>query len=194
MMASLGAGVAVAFAAEILVDELDVFDIAAAGRRRDALRLPEEGVHLPELLLLPFVERMVVALRALHLQAEEDLRGHRRGLRGVFLQLADQEVRRAVEIFLRPASVLPGGRDQLIDHLVVGLFAGERIAQILLHALAADQRAPLQAAVAADQDVRPDRRPIAGIVFGVRVVVQDLVDELGLLVRSLCWSGIRGAR
>src|SRR5262249_48474871 len=73
----------VILAGEVLIYELHRFNIAAALLElAEGPRLPEEGVELPELLLLPFVERMVVALRALHLQAQEYLRGHRRRLSG----------------------------------------------------------------------------------------------------------------
>ena len=41
------------------------------------------------------------------------------------------------------------------------------------------------AAIAANQDVGPDRGPVAGVLFRVRLVVQQLVDQLGLLVRLL---------
>src|SRR6187401_1655682 len=127
-----------------------IADIATAlAELTDILCLAEEGVHLPEFLLLPFVERMVVALGALHLEAEEDFGGHRRGLSGVFVELHHEVVRRAIEIGLA-GSGAAGGGDQLIGHRVVGLFAGERIPQVLLHALAIDERAALQTAVAAD--------------------------------------------
>ena len=64
------------------------------------LRLPEECIQFPELVLLPIVERMVVALRALHLQAQEQLGGFGRRIDAVILHVADQEIHSPLEIFL----------------------------------------------------------------------------------------------
>ncbi len=62
--------------------------------------MAEEGVEFPELLLLPVVERMVVALGALHLQAEEHASGRRSRLGPVLrVHFVNQKVDRAVEPF-----------------------------------------------------------------------------------------------
>ncbi len=87
----------------------------------------KKALKLPELLLLPIVERMVVALRALHLQAEEDLGRLGRGLGGVLLELVHQEVDGAVEVLLA-RRVVPVAVTSSNDHLVVRLVAGERVA------------------------------------------------------------------
>ena len=67
---------------------------------------------------------MVVALRALDLQAQKDLRRLGRGLHGVFLQIAGQEIDEAVEALLARLADARG-RDQLVDQLVVGHVALE---------------------------------------------------------------------
>ena len=57
-------------------------------------RLSEEAVELPELVLLPIVERVVVALRALNLHAKEQpsrLGGHLNAV-VLILHLRQQEV------------------------------------------------------------------------------------------------------
>jgi hypothetical protein len=116
------------------------------------------------------------------------LRGHRRRLGGVFGQLHHQEVRGAVEVFFARRGVT-GCRDQVIHHLVVGFVAGKRVAEILLHPLAVGHRAPLESAVAADQNVGPNCRPVAGVIFQVRIVVEQLVNQLRLLV-GLVFEGV----
>jgi hypothetical protein len=71
------------------------FDESAQGSR-----LAEEGVHLPKLLLLPIIERVVVTLRALNLQSQENASGGGRRQRSVFvIHFHDQKVHGAVEIF-----------------------------------------------------------------------------------------------
>ena len=59
----------VVFAVEVVVGQLDRLDIAAIGHPPHRLGFAEERIHFPELVLLRFVERMVVALRAADLQA-----------------------------------------------------------------------------------------------------------------------------
>ena len=115
----------VVLAREILIDELDGRHVAAFFEAPQGPRLAEKGVHLPELVLLPVVERMVVALRALDLQAQENLRGLGRGLDGVLLQAAGQEIDESVKIFfarLADAS----GRNQLENQPVVGYVVLQR--------------------------------------------------------------------
>ena len=53
-------------------DDVDIDAVLAVIELFD-LRLSEERIHLPELVLLELVERMVVTLRALHGHAEENL-------------------------------------------------------------------------------------------------------------------------
>ena len=61
---------------------------------------------------------MIVALRALHLDAQEDLRGLGRGLHGVVLEAAGHEIDEAVEVLI--ARLVDTGRgDQLVDHAVI---------------------------------------------------------------------------
>ena len=79
--------------------------------------MAEEGVELPELILFALVEGVVVALRALHLQAEEHLGGLRGGLDPVLLELAGEEVGRAVEVLL-PRLVDARGADIQTDEAV----------------------------------------------------------------------------
>ena len=70
---------------------------------------------------------MVVALRALHGHAQEDLRRLGRGLHAALRHLVGQEIGRPVEILVaRPAAA--GGRDQLLGQLVVRLVVLERLA------------------------------------------------------------------
>ncbi len=165
----------IVLAGEILIDQLDRLDLAAFFESPQGPRLAEERVHLPELVLLPVVERMVVALRALHLQAQEDLRGLGRGLHAVFLQVAGQEIDEPVEpVLARLADAL--GRDQLVDQFVVGHVALNALAQRLLQALAIDQRTALGAAAAANQQVGPQRGPIAGVLFDI-LVAQQTADQ-----------------
>src|SRR5438132_1037002 len=54
-----------------------------------------------------------------------------------------------------------------------------------LHPVAIDERPPLKSAIAADENIRPDCGPVAGVVFRVGAVVQNLADELGFPVRFL---------
>ena len=63
--------------------------------------LTKERIELPELLLLPLIERMVVALRALNLQPQKDAAGAAGREHPFFvIDLVDQKVHRAVEVRL----------------------------------------------------------------------------------------------
>ena len=143
------------------------------------LRLSEEGVELPELILLPLVERVVVALRALHLEPEEDLRGLGGGLDAVLVEFAREEIGSAVEPLL-PRLVDAGGGDEIGDEPIVGDILGERTAQPLPHATPVDVvvfHAPT------DEHGRPDISPIAGILVN-GVIAEKPADEVGPLDRG----------
>ena len=56
------------------------------------------------------------------------------------------------------------------------MLRSKRPPQRLLQSLAVDQRAALGAAAAADQDVGPQRRPVAGVFLDV-VVAQQAIDQ-----------------
>ena len=93
----------------------------------------------------------------------------------VLLQVAGQEIDEAVEaLFARLAHAL--GRHQLVDQPVVGHVALKARAQRLLQPLAVDQRAALSPAAAADQQVGPQRGPVAGVFLDV-LIAQQAVDQ-----------------
>ena len=162
------------FAVEVLVDQIDRLEIAATAQRHGP-RLPEEGVHLPELVLLPLIERVIVALRALDLQAEKHLGRLGRGLHAVFVEAAGQKIHEPVEVlFARLADAL--GLDQLLHQPVVGHVALQGPAERLLQALAVHQRPWVGAAGAADENIGPQRGPIAGVLLDV-LVAQQSGDE-----------------
>ena len=106
-------------AGPILVDQLDRLNLAGLLEMPQRLRLSEEGVELPELILLPLVERVVVALRALHLKPEEDLRCLGGGLDAVLVKFAREEIGGAVEPLLTRL-VDTGGGDEIGDEPIVG--------------------------------------------------------------------------
>ncbi len=136
----------------------------------DRLGLPQEAVQLPELGLLPWVERVVVALGTLQLHAHEQPRGL--GCRQHHFvpggHLCQQEV--DGPILVRAAL----GRDQVVDDFVPGAVLGERLAEEFLDAAPADQARRLPA----DRQVGPEGREVPH----VGRIVQHLVDEGGPLV------------
>ena len=80
-------------AGKVFVDQFGVIDISrAADESAQRSGLPKERIELPELLLLPIVEWMIVALSALHLQAQKDSGCLCRRLRCLVVQLVGQKL------------------------------------------------------------------------------------------------------
>ena len=150
----------VTLAAEIHIDQFAGGSVHLGTPAATSANLTEEGVHLPVLLLLPFIERVVVALCALDLQAQKYF-GNRRGrLRSVFVvDLIDQEVSRTVKRLGIRRHVTRCGY-QFGNHAIVWFVSGERITQVLLHAGAIDHGVVVIAAGATDQQIGPDRGPV----------------------------------
>ena len=86
------------FTLERLVYQLHMRHISCAGLvATKCPSLTEESIHLPKLLLLPFIERVVVALCALHLKSQENSRCFCSGLSSFFLQFHRHEIYRPIE-------------------------------------------------------------------------------------------------
>ena len=125
----------------------------------------EEGVDAPEIALLPVVRRMVVALGALDLLAEEEP-GRPRGQRDrVELEVGQDVIDRPVLL------VRARGRDQVVDDLVPGPIGGELLAQPAPERTAIDH--PPLVAPADQQD-----GPLGGEVLGVVRVLEQVLDQL----------------
>ena len=114
---------------------------------------------------------MVVALRALHGHAEEDLRRLGRRLHAALVHLVGQEIRRPVEVLVaRPAAAR--GRDQLRASSSYGLLYCER--------LAADTAACPSRSTSDRRSVppvRPMRRLVQIVVQFARVLVGVLLAQ-----------------
>ena len=172
------------FAGEILVDELDPLHVVGPATLPQGSCLPEERVEFPELVLLALVERMVVALRALHLKPEKNLCGLGGRLHTVLdahlLHLATQEVGRPVEpVELSAVCVHTGRRNQFLHEAVVGHVFGEGPAEVLPHASPIH---PIVGHVAANQHRGPDVGPVPRVLIDV-IVAQQPRDEFRLLGR-----------
>ena len=121
-----------------------------------------------------------MALRALHVQAEENLRGLGGRLHAPLFQFAAEEVGGAVEVldaFL--VGVRAFRRDELLHEAVVGSVLLEFAAQPLPHAGPAYR---FIFGVAADEDCRPDVGPVPRILVCV-VVAEEPRYEIRLLGR-----------
>ena len=171
---------------EILIDQFDVVDVVGPSHKAaQSPRLTEERIELPKLLLLPLIERMVMALRALNLQPQENLRYRRRCLHPVLLvDLHRQEVRRTVEV-LRTGLGRACRGDQLMDHRVVRLVARKTVSQVLLHPLATRQRSLFHSPVATDQDIGPYGRPMVRVLLGVLIVLQEPSQQIQFAIQRL---------
>src|SRR5690606_9442114 len=115
--------------------------------------------ELPELVLLVLVERMIVALRAAHGDAEENLGGLGGRLQAILVHFVGQEVRRAVEVRITGLATA-GRRDQLLGELVVLLVLLKRATQVLLHATTHGERVVVNTTRTANQRVGPQRGPV----------------------------------
>ena len=122
---------------EILINQLDKVDVVGSPHiATQGSGLTEKGIELPKLLLLPLIERMVVALRALDLQSQENFRDRRRRLHPLLLvDLHGQEVGSAVKV-LRARLGRPRRSHQLTHHRVIRLVRRKAVPQVLLHPLA----------------------------------------------------------
>ena len=121
---------------------------------RDDFGLLEETIELPEAVLLVLAERMVVALRTLHLHAEEEPRGQRgRGDR-VLVEVREQKIRCRI-LFRRPLR-----RNQRVDDFIPGDARREAVTEEFLEFLPVDAR---RAGLAADQEICPESRPVARV-------------------------------
>ena len=159
--------------------------LIAAVTDSPCIGLAEEGIHFPVFLLTPFIEWVVVTLRALNLKSHENLRDRGGRLRRLFfVDLVDQKIGRAVEIFSARFGIAFGG-NQFVHHAIVRLVSGKGIAEILLHPFATDHGIVVVTTGTADQDVRPNRRPVSSILFHISLVIKQLVDEFLPLVSRL---------
>ena len=155
----------------VLADELVSFRLRVRAVVGAGHVVRERG-HLVEVHLRPLVERMVVALRALHAGAEEDADGV-----GDVVQrhatiahvVADRAGFEAVAL----------RRDQLAGKLVIRLVLAQRVADIVQISLRREVAADACALRA--QDVGP----VVEEVVHVAVAGQELVDELRAFVRRL---------
>ena len=132
-----------------------------------------EGGHFEELHLRPFVEGVIMALRALDAGAEEDARG------------VGHVVQRhaAVTHVVTDGAVLPGlalGRDHLSDELVVGLVFTQR----LLHEVRIRRAGDLAGLITVAREAQ-HVRPVVVEVLHICLRVQQLVDQLGAFVCGL---------
>ncbi|MEY3456888.1 MAG: hypothetical protein RL215_45, partial [Planctomycetota bacterium] len=127
--------------------------------------LAEEAVEFPELVLLPFIERVIVALGALDLEAEEQAGGHGGELNTIVghLHLGEDVVHGAV--FFE----VSGGRDEFDDDFVPWAIFGKCFAEEFFHAGAADALG----CTATDAVVGPDGGEVPHVVF----VFEERVDE-----------------
>ena len=137
----------------------------------DPSRLSQKAVDLPELVLFPLIERMVVALGALHLDAHEQARRLGGRLDGFVVvdHLGQQVIHRAVLVGA------PFRGHQVVHNFVPRAVLGECLAEEPLHGGAIDEADLL----AADRQVRPEGRPVAD----VSGAVEQLIDESGPLGR-----------
>jgi hypothetical protein len=118
---------------------------------------------------------MIVALRALHLQAEEDLGRLGGRLDAVLLHLAAEKIGGAVETLrVLPVGVGARGGDQFLHETVVRDVFRKRTPQVLPHARPAHH---FVLDIAADEDGGPHVAPIAGVVVDV-LFAQQAIDEV----------------
>ena len=82
----LGLGGVAPLAGPILINEFDCLNVTGPLELPQRPHLTEEGVELPKLVLLSLVKGMVVALRALHLEAEKHLSCLGGGLNAIVLK------------------------------------------------------------------------------------------------------------
>ena len=153
-------------------------DVPGAVESPQRPHLAEEGVELPELILLSLVEGVVVTLCALDLHAEENLSRLRRGLNTVFLHLSAQEIGGPVEaVHVLAVGVGPRGGDKFLHEAVVWDVLRKRTPQILSHARPTHH---LVLNITTDQHGGPNVSPVPGIVVD-EVVAQQTVHEIGPL-------------
>ena len=155
-----------------VVHQLQRHQAVLAGHRNvaDAIDLAQVSVDAPEVILLDVVlERMVVALGALDLGAEEDARDARRDRHHLELALFGlARGRRALadvgqdKVGGAVLAILAAGGDQLLDDLVVRLVLGELILQPFLHLGVIESAA--EDAGAPEQPVGPVVGPVARIL------------------------------
>ena len=172
---------------EVLIDQLGVIDVHLVSvEPTQPAGLAEERIELPERLLLPLVERVVVTLGALDLLPQKDPgRAAGRQRRVLVVDLADQKVHRTVEP-VGPRLGGPGGGDQLMDQFVVRFVPGHRVPEVFQHAVAVGQVASVAPAGTTDQQVRPIRRPVLGVFGGVPRIVQQRLDQpLAFVIRAV---------
>ena len=72
-----------------------------------------------------------------------------------------------------------------MHHFVVRLVLSKTVPEILLHAFAVRQTAVFHSAVSPDQNVRPNRRPVIGILLRITIIVEQSIDQIELLVGRL---------
>ena len=119
--------------------------------------LAEEAVVFPELILLPLIEWMIMALGALNLETEEETCRHCCQLHAIvlILHLSQRIVDRTIFF------VMAGCRNNINDDLIPWTILGKSFTVELLHSRATDPaRRP-----SADAVIRPDRRKIPNVVF-----------------------------
>ena len=139
---------------------------------RSHLRLLEEAFQLPEAALLFALKRVVVALRALHLNAQQEASRHGGGRHRVVVEVRQQEIGGRV-VFGRPF-----GRHELVNDFVPGSVGGKAIAKEFFQHVAAHARS---AGLPADQQVGPNRGPVAGEIG----LLEQLVDNVRPLRRAV---------
>ena len=153
-----------------------------------AFHLAEERIHTPEMLLGDrVVERVIVALGALELHAEEkasDTRGDRHHLEHAFFSalgcwVVFTQVRQN-EVYCGVVGVLAVGRYQLRYQLVVGHILGELVFEP--HVQVGVVFATSKNTRAAQEPVGPHGSPVVGILFVGQKVFNDLRPAAGLRI------------
>ncbi len=130
----------------------------------------EEGVDPPEVGLLPVVGRVVMALGALDLLAQEQPRGPRGQRHGLGLHVGQDEVHGPV-LFVRA-----GRRDQVMDDLVPGPFRAELLPEPT--GQGGTIHPPTRVAAPDQQD-----RPLRGEILGIVGMIEQILDQFPPLVR-----------
>jgi hypothetical protein len=131
--------------------------------------LSEETVELPELILFPVVEWMVMALSTLNLHPHEQpgRLGRHLGAVVLILHLSQQEIRRTVFF------VMTFGRHEIRHNVLPGAVFAECLTEELLHPFATDATRGLLS----NTKIGPDRGPVPSVT---RIVEQSF-DQFGSL-------------
>jgi hypothetical protein len=151
-------------------------DALLLGLESQGALVKERARELAEVVLLPGLGLVIVALRALDLRAEEDARSVAREILRGLLE-AQREIHRAV------LPVLAGGRDEITDDPIPRCVLREARLEPRAEGVAIHEIVPRTLA-RAHEDVVPIGRPVARVVFGREEVVDELFAFVGRFVRE----------